>query len=135
MEMRDEISPILKEMLADMLRDFDTRVPELHAFPDFRIRRQAHFADPATTLPGILEIAIMSMDESLSPDRASQRFLAIRVKKSPRGGAVSCTCFHGTRDELKQHLQQELKAPAQLLNRIEELSHGLPEETNPAMWR
>lgn len=135
MDAQAEIIEALHAMLSDLLDQYDQRVPEFGPFNDLRVRRQVAYGDPATTQPGTLELAVMSMDEQLNPDNRTLRFLAIRVKKSPRGGAVSSTCFHGTKAAVHAEMQRELRTPQLLLERVEELASGLPEETNPGMWR
>jgi len=130
-----EIAEYLRELLLQLLRDFDTQVTDSGAFSDYRVKMQFHYGDPATTLPGMLEIAVMNMDENLDTRNRDLRFVAVRVKKSPRGGSASSTCFHGTKAEVRQHLQDELQQPTILLQRVQELASGLPEETNPALWR
>jgi len=130
-----EIMEVLPRMLGELLQAYDERVSDEGPFNDLRVKKQVFYNDPATAMPGILEIAVMSMDADLNPVNKTLRFVAVRVKKSPRGGAVSSTCFHGTKAELKAELERELRAPDLLPNRIEELASGLPEETNPNMWR
>lgn len=135
MDTNPEIEEALHAMLTELLDVYEQRVPESGPFNDVRVRRQVSYGDPATTQPGTLEIAIMSMDEQLNPANRSLRFLALRVKKSPRGGAVSSTCFHGTKADVHAEIQCELRTPQLLLERVQELASGLPEETNPGMWR
>jgi len=135
MSSNSEIMEVLPRMLGELLQVYDERVSEEGPFNDLRVKKQVFYDDPVATMPGILEIAVMSMDADLNPDNKKLRFVAVRVKKSPRGGAVSSTCFHGTKVELKAELERELRAPDLLANRIEELASGLPEETNPNMWR
>lgn len=122
-------------MVADLLEVYDEKVTPAGPFNDLRVKRQVQFGDPESTMPGMLEITIMSMDEKLNPANRHLRFVAVRVKKSVRGGASSSTCFHGTRDELRAELEREQRDPTLLLERVEELASGLPEETNPNFWR
>lgn len=135
MDERDEIINALKELVADVLREYDARVTDSGHFADLRFKRQVYFGDPEVALPGLLELAVMNMDDQLNPDNKTMRFAAVRVKKSARGGTVSSTCFHGTKTEVKAALELERTAPSALLARVEELSSGLPEETNPSLWR
>lgn len=135
MSSNPEIATVLYEMLADLLPAFDEKVPQKGPFNDLRLKRQVYFNDPATTLPGMLEIAVMHMDQQLDPQFSTMRFVAVRVKKSNRGGTVSATCFHGTTDEVQAELEKERRDPKRLIQRIQELASGLPEETNPKLWR
>ncbi len=135
MSSNSEIATALHEMLIDLLPDFYDKVPEKGSFNDLRVKRQVYFDDPGTTLPGLLELTVMCMDQQLDPNFGEMRFVAIRVKKSPRGGTVSATCFHGTTDEVRLALERERQNPARLLEKIQELASGLPEETNPDLWR
>jgi hypothetical protein len=75
------------------------------------------------------------MDPKLDPKFASQRFLSVRVIKSVVHGYVSLSCFHGTRAELRVLLEGQASQPDLLMQRISELADGLPEETNPEIWR
>lgn len=133
--MHSEIEEVLQEILAALLADFDKRVPAEGSFDDFRIKKQVYFGDPATAMPGLLELTIMSMEEKLDASHRAMRFLAVRVKKSSRGGTVSATCFHGTTDELRAELEREKRDPTLLMEKISELALGLPEETNSDLWR
>ncbi len=130
-----DIETTLKELLAELLAAYDERIPAEGAFNDVRFKRQVHYGDPATTSPGLLEIVVMSMDEKLNPANRPLRFVALRVKKSSRGGTVSSTCFHGTKEQVRTELEREKSEPALLLERIDELASGLPEETNSNFWR
>ena len=135
METRAEISETLQELLTGLLRDYDARVPEAGAFNDLRVKQQVYFGPEQEVMPGVLELAVMHMDGQVNASNQNLRFIAVRVKKSARGGAASSTALHGTREELKAALEQERKRPAILLDRVEELASGLPEETNPSFWR
>lgn len=130
-----EISEALQEILTDILAAYEEKVPAEGAFNDFRVKRQVRFGDPATASPGLLELTVMAMDEKINPANRALRFLAIRVRKSPRGGVVSSTCFHGTTEKLRGELEREQRNPAMLVMIVQELLFGLPEETNPDMWR
>lgn len=135
MNENDDIALALQEMLAEMILEFDARVPAEGAFADLRKKRQVHFGDPATSQPGLLELAVMCMDEALNPAHRTLRFVAVRVKKSARGGTSSSTCFHGSRAEVLAHLMAEKQNPTLLLERTIELAAGLPEETDSRLWR
>lgn len=135
MDVNDEILTALRELVTDVLREYDDRVTEAGPFVDLRFKRQVYFGDPDTSMPGLLELAVMNMADHVNPDNKSLRFAAVRVKKSARGGTVSSTCFHGDKAEVKKALENELKQPVVLLEKVVELSSGLPEETNPSLWR
>ena len=122
-------------MISDLLANFDDKVPAEGIFNDIRLKRQVQFGDRDTSSPGLLELTIMAMDEKLNPANRNLRFVAVRVKKSSRGGTVSSTCFHGTKGQVLAELQREQKDPTLLLEKVEELVSGLPEETNPNVWR
>lgn len=135
MSSEPEIITTLSEILGDLLSVYDERVSDEGPFNDLRVKRQVHYGDPDTTSPGLLEVVVMSMDEKLNPVNRTMRFVAVRVKKSSRGGTVSSTCYHGTKESLRTDLEREKRTPALLLERVEELASGLPEETNSNLWR
>lgn len=135
MDVGSEIAASLREILDDLLAVYDERVPDEGPFNDLRFKRQVRYGDPATSSPGLLELTVMSMDEKLNPVNRGLRFLAVRVKKSSRGGTVSSTYFHGTKENLLRDLQREKVEPGLLLETVEELASGLPEETNTNLWR
>lgn len=128
-----DIVTSLNEMLSEILAVYDEKVPAEGVFNDVRFKRQVYYGETAS--PGLLELTVMSMDEKLNPANRSLRFLALRVKKSSRGGTASSTCFHGTKEKLYAELEREKINPQLLLARIEELASGLPEETNSNLWR
>lgn len=130
-----EIQTAVGEILTDLLRQYDARVTAEGPFDDLRLKRQVEFGDPDVALPGLLELTVLAMGESVNPTHRTQRFLAVRVKRSARGGMVSTTLFHGTKDQLRADLERERKKPDVLVRTIEELLFGLPEETNPNLWR
>ena len=78
---------------------------------------------------------VMSMDPRLDPSYDELRFLSVRVMKSRQGGYSSSTCLHGTRDQLREHLMVLAHDPGFLVDRVSELADGLPEESNPDIWR
>jgi hypothetical protein len=129
------LADTLRDMLREILAKFDERVSERGTFPDLRVTRDHHFGDPAIHRPGRLELIVMSMDPKLDPKFDFQRFLSVRVIKSVVHGYVSLSCFHGTRAELRAQLEAQAARPDLLLGRIRELADGLPEETNPEIWR
>lgn len=135
MSSETEIRTAVMEILTEMLNHYDARVTTEGQFDDLRLKRQVEFGDPDTTSPGLLELTVMAMGDSVNPAHRSQRFLAVRVKRSARGGMVSTTLFHGTKDQLRDALERERKQPDALALAVEELLFGLPEETNPNLWR
>ncbi|MCX7020218.1 MAG: hypothetical protein WCK47_11890 [bacterium] len=130
-----DISVILKDIIDELLRKYDDCVTEHGAFPDLKAGRRAHFDDPLTTLPGWLELAVMSMNSHDEPHFITQRFLSVRVVKSRKQGFVSLSCNHGFKQELRNSLQTLATDPEPLVERILELADGLPEETAPDIWR
>lgn len=135
MESTTDIDEALKALLQELLENFESRVPERGRFPDLRASRSVYFGDPDTTRPGHLELSVMHMDSEIDRLYDQMRFVAVRVWKSRDGGTASTTCFHGTRDEVRGRLNDELLAPEFLVERVYELAHGLPEESNPDLWR
>ena len=135
MSYHDELSRAISEVLSEILGQFDGRVTARAPFADLRVGRQFYFDDPETTLPGRFELVVMSMDPRLDPSYDLLRFLSVRVMKSRKGGYSSLTCLHGTREELREHLMVLAHDPGFLVDRISELADGLPEETNPDLWR
>lgn len=131
----NDLTAALTELLQEVLTQYEERVPESGRFADLRAGRAVHFGDPDTTRPGRVEIAVMHMDTEIDRNYEQVRFLAVRVWKSRDGGTASTTCFHGTKTELKASLQAQLDSPYLLVERAEELAHGLPEESNPDIWR
>ncbi|MGI8905854.1 MAG: hypothetical protein ACR2IE_05105 [Candidatus Sumerlaeaceae bacterium] len=135
MSNRDEMNQAVREMLDEILAVYEERVPARSKFPDLRAGRRVHFGDPSITLPGRVELAVMHMDAEIDRQFDSLRFLAVRVWKSRNGGMASTTCFHATKDTLQDELERQLEDPSYIIDRVEELAHGLPEETNPDVWR
>lgn len=131
----DPLADTLRDMLREILATYDERVSERGSFPDLRVMRDHHFGDPDIHRPGRLELIVMSMDPKLDPKFESQRFLSVRVVKSVAHGYVSLSCFHGTRAQLRAQLEAQAACPDLLSGRISELADGLPEETNPEIWR
>ena len=130
-----QLGPVLSGMVADLLHCYDERVPERGAFADVRVSRPFHFGDPSTTLPGKVELVVMNMDREMDPQFSEMRFVSVRVVKSREGGFVSMSCLHSTKARLRDHLEELVLDPAFFVERVEELAAGLPEETNPDMWR
>ena len=131
----DEIAEALQEILRDLLADYDNRIPDSGPFKDVKAGRTVHFGDPDTTRPGRIELAVMHMNSEIDRGYASLRFVSVRVWKSQSGGMASVTCFHTPKPQLKQELQEQALEPSYLVDRVEELAHGLPEETNPDVWK
>jgi hypothetical protein len=132
---RDDIAEAVEEMLHEILTAYEDRVPAQSIFPDVRAGRKVYFGDPSTSMPGRVELAVMHMDKELDKVFDSLRFLAVRVWKSRDGGTASTTCFHATKKELRALLEEQLHSPDYIVDRIQELANGLPEETNPDIWR
>jgi hypothetical protein len=130
-----DISVALKEALGELLGRYDESVSEHSAFPDLVARKAVHFGDPSYTLPGRVELVIMNMDPKQHRGFDRLRFLSVRVMKSRDGGFVSMSCLHGDKSALRQQLQELHKDPAYLVDRVDELASGLPEESNPDIWR
>jgi len=133
--MADEIENTLRELIEELLEQFDSRVPETGDFRDLNVGRGVHFGDPETALPGKLQLIVMHMDARLDPRYHYLRFLSVRVMKSREGGYSSSTCLHGRKQELREALEEQLHDPQLLLERVNQLAIGLPEETNPDIWR
>lgn len=131
----EELHQTLKAMLQDLLRYYDERVPECGAFPDVRVVRPFHYGDPDVSLPGKLELVIMNMDSELDRKYDSLRFVSVRVMKSREGGFAAMTCLHGGKTDVKARLEELVSDPGFLADRVNELALGLPEETNPDIWR
>lgn len=131
----DEMVKTVQELVSDLLRHYDERVPERGEFPDVRVGRTVQFGDPDVSLPGWVELVVMHMDARLDPKFDLMRFVSVRVMKSREGGYASLTCFHGPKDEVRKNLEEQLRDPEFLIERISELAEGLPEETNPDLWR
>lgn len=130
-----QLHRLLSGMIGEILQKYDERVPERGAFGDLRVGAQFHFDDPDTTLPGRVELVVMHMDSRLDPKYDVLRFVSVRVMKSRQGGYASSTCLHGSKSDLRQQLEEQRNTPFLLATRVEQLAHGLPEETNPDIWR
>lgn len=130
-----ELEQAVRDILEELLPVYDERVTTKAKFPDLHAGRRVHFGDPDISLPGRVELAVMHMDAQIDRNYDSLRFLAIRVWKSREGGTASTTCFHATKTDLKTELEQQLHDPSFIIDRVEELALGLPEETNPDVWR
>lgn len=135
MENHDEVKDAVSAILADILNVYHERVPDNGAFKDIRLGRQVQFDDPTTALPGRLELVVMNMDPRLDPKYDRLRFLSVRVMKSRAGGYSSSTCLHGSKSELYTQLEELAEDPEFLVMRVLELAEGLPEESNPDVWR
>lgn len=131
----DDLREQTRAMVRDLLRQYDGCVSEQGRFAEFSAGRTVHFGDPAVSLPGRVELLLMAMDPAIDARFATQRFVSVRVMKSRDGGFVSLSCLHGTRDELRRSLEQQADDPGFLVARIGELADGLPEETDPDIWR
>ena len=129
------VGDALVAMLRDLLRRYDEFVTERGPFPDLSARARVHFGDPDTTLPASLEMIVMNMHSSDEPQFVTQRFVSVRVAKGRSGGFVSLSCFHGTKKELRELLEEQADDPSALVVRVNELAEGLPEETNHDVWR
>lgn len=132
---RNELALLLQGLIRELLKEYDRRVPERSAFPDIRAGRTYSFGDPTTTLPGRIELVLMNMDARLDPKYDYLRFLSVRVMKSRDGGYASVTCLHGNKKELRSELEELLEDTSFLVDRVRELAEGLPEETDPDIWR
>jgi len=132
---REEAAGLVSTMTRDLLRFYDERVPEQGDFPDIRVGKPVHFGDPTITVPGRIELIVMNMDKRLDPSYDYLRFLSVRVMKSREGGFTSSTCLHGRKKELREELEKLAEDPSFLVERVEQLSNGMPEETNPDIWR
>ncbi len=131
----NEMTETVQTLLHDLLRDYEERVPEEGVFPDLRVGRMIQFGDPAISSPGRIELVVMNMDARLDPAFHYMRFVSVQVMKSREGGYVAVTCFHGRKEELRVSLSDQITEPDFLIDRISELADGLPEETNPDIWR
>ncbi len=131
----DELAPSVTEMVQSLLQAYDSRVTDRGMFADLSARQTVHFGDPQTTRPGRLELLVLAMDPEMNPQFDQMRCLSVRVCKSRDGGFASLSCLHGTRADLRAALERIAADPAFLLDRIHELADGLPEETNPDVWR
>jgi hypothetical protein len=135
MTKRDDLSRAISDTIGELMLHYDQRVTERAPFPDLRAGRQFHFDDPDTTLPGRFELVVMNMDPRLDPKYDRLRFLSVRVMKSRQGGYSSTTCLHGTKEELREQLTVLAHDPGFLIDRVTELADGLPEESNPDIWK
>ncbi|MBX7246669.1 MAG: hypothetical protein K1X53_14325 [Candidatus Sumerlaeaceae bacterium] len=135
MTIHDDLETTVTDMIGEILGRYDAHVPESGSFPDLRVSRKYHFGDPDLSRPGLVEMIVMNMNAKLDPEFDKKRFISVRVMKSRAAGYASNSCLHGTRDELRKRLESLSRNPGYLVDRIMELSHGLPEETNPDIWR
>lgn len=131
----DDMAETLRGLVQDLLGRYDEFVSERGEFPDARVGRTIQFGDPDVTLPGKVELVVMHMDARLDRAYDVMRFVSVRVMKSREGGWSSLTCLHGTREQLRQELEQLARDPDFLVERVSELADGLPEESNPDLWR
>jgi hypothetical protein len=125
----------ISSMLTELLRRYDEAVAERGPFRDLCARRPVFFGDPLTTMPAHVELMIMHMNADDEPGFVTQRFLSVRVTKSREHGFVSLSCLHGNKAELRARLHEEAANPEFLVQRVSELAQGLPEESNPDIWR
>jgi len=130
-----DISVVVTDILKELLNRYDGCVTERGAFHDLKAGRNVHFDDPLTTRPGWLEMAVMNMNSHDEPGFVSLRFLSVRVVKSRKHGFVSLSCYHGVKQALRRSIESLAENPAPLVERVLELADGLPEETNPEIWR
>lgn len=132
---REQIAEAVSRLLSELLVHFDKKVPEQGPFPDLRARCEVEFGDPSTDAPGWLELDVMPMEVKLDPNYNRIRFISVRVMKSRKNGYASMTCLHCEKQELRQEIEAQIKDPEYLVQRVEELASGLPEETNPDVWK
>lgn len=133
----EKIIHLIQDLLELILEKYDERVTRRGAFPDLRVGKQVDFtfSEKPAEYPGKLEFAVLNMDAKIDSAYDDKRFLSMRIKKTSRGGFVSTTFFHGTFDELKDRLLDEAHQPQIIPEKLEELLSGLPEQTNPELWR
>ena len=131
----DNVATAVRSVLKELLEDYRRRVPDRGPFRDLAAGIQVHFGDPTVTLPGRLEIIVMSMDPRIDTRHDTLRFISVRVRKSREGGYASSTCLHGTKDELYEQLTEQLDNPHLIVERVRQLAEGLPEETDPDIWK
>ncbi|MCX7963554.1 MAG: hypothetical protein N2644_03585 [Candidatus Sumerlaea chitinivorans] len=133
-----EFSPltdVLPALLENLFATYDERVTECGPFPDHSVSARVAIEGMLGVRNVRLEISVRSMNKEINEAFQTQRFLAVRLHKTDGPGFVSATCYHGTKEELRSRLVALIANPADLTERIEELAHGLPEETDPDLWR
>ena len=131
----DDLSKILSGLVAKLLKTYDKAVTERSAFPDLRAAESVQFGDPTVSRPGRVELVVMHMDPEIDPTQDFIRFINVRVMKSREWGWCSSTGWHGRKTEVRATLEELKENPAPLVDRVRELSDGLPEETDPDVWR
>lgn len=131
----DGLSEAASSIVRSLLAQFEERVSERGPFPDLQAGRTVQFGDPDTAMPGRVDLLVLNMDSGTDPAFNELRFVSVRVRRAIHGGFASLSCLHGRKAELRKQLEDLADDPAFLVERIEELAHGLPEETNPDLWK
>ncbi len=129
------LATAVSAMVHALLEQFDHHMTTRGPFHEFHAGGNLALGDPATTVPLHVQMVVMAMDPAIEARFVELRFVSLRIMKSRGGGFVSLSCLHGTADELSARLEALERDPAYLIERIRELAQGLPQETNPDIWR
>ena len=125
------------ELLRELLTDFDAKVPSCGEFPDFVVTQKVSHVSALNGSESlvVLEFAVRAMNPEQQREFDTLRFLAIRARSLGSGGFVSTTLYHGEKNTLRGTLVRLSQDPTALIETVAALLEGLPEESDPALWR
>ena len=130
----EEAVPVLVRTL---LSRYDAAVPEKGLFSDLVAVERVHHRSSLNGSESevFLEMAVRAMNPDADARFDRLRFVALRARSPETQGFLSSTMFHGTKGELRSVLRRLLDDPAELLEAATALLEGLPEESDPDLWR
>ncbi len=127
----------ISELLRELLVKFGEFVTAEGIFPDLVATRHVCHRSSLNGSESvvILELAVRAMNPEFDPRFRTLRFLALRAHSPQTHGFISTTLFHAKADDLRKKLDELLANPQELLESATALLEGLPEESDPDLWR
>ncbi len=126
------LETVISELIFRLKLNIEERMPETGEFDDIRVAAPAVFSEATTA--GQLELTAMHMTKKIDPEYENLRFIVIRVRTGG-GGAASSTTLHGTRSEILENLGKKDTVHELIYHRVMELAAGLPQQSDPDMWK
>ncbi len=124
-------------LVESLLARYEECVPARGLFPDLSasqpVRHRSSLSGSESEV--ILEMSIRAMNPEAGEAFDRVRFVCLRARNPRTQGFASATMFHGTKTELHQRLKRMRIDADELLDAARALLEGLPEETNPDLWR
>ncbi|MGB9691187.1 MAG: hypothetical protein ACPL7D_03370 [Candidatus Sumerlaeaceae bacterium] len=127
----------IREMLHELVSKYGEFVAQAGLFPDLvaarRVRHRSSLNGSESEV--VLEMAVRAMNPEFDPRFQSMRFLALRAHSPTTQGFISTTLLHASTQELRERLEGLLTDSQELLEAATQLIEGLPEESDPDLWR